>query len=84
MAEHKPKVDPISPELGPEGQNGPEDIAPVKVPPTHAPIAVFDDDSMFNAADPQAAALSPEKRGREDQKHGTKTPRARTKQRKSA
>jgi len=46
--------------------------------------AVFDDDSMFNAADPQAAVLSPEKRGNNVPKHGTKLPHEKKKRRKSA
>jgi hypothetical protein len=57
------------------------DIVP-QVQQEHA--AVFDDDSMFNAADPQADALSPKKRGSDLREQGTKSPREKKKRRKAA
>jgi hypothetical protein len=62
------------------GQHSSDDIP--QVDQKHA--AVFDDDSMFNAADPQTRALSPEKRGSGARKHGTKSQGKKNKQRKAA
>jgi hypothetical protein len=84
MAEHKAKVDPIRPGQDTEGHTDSKDAIPFEVPPSHAPMPVFDDDSMFNSADPQAAALSPGKRGSAVRKDLTKSRSDKKKRRKAA
>ena len=78
MAEDKPKTEPTGQHSSDSSQL--EQHVPA-APGAEAPV--FDDDSMFNSADRQAALLSHKQGGKKVRKHTTEETREREKRRKA-